>query len=303
LNWRLKALAQTLFSVVPRGQSLNYLMQRHVTRSVPSRPEVISADITGFGEYLTDFARLTSTDLQTAVFYEFGAGIDLVGPLVMYCLGVNRQIVVDIRRLARPWLIKTAMQTICDLRPKDARRLPSPPSVDSADFFASLRERYGIDYLAPADARATSLADNCIDCVTSTRTLEHIPPADIKKILVECRRLTRATGLIISRIDYQDHYSYVDPSLTVYNFLHFSDPQWRIWNPALQYQNRLRHSDYQRLFEASGWQVIEERRRPVTREDLAALESVAVHKRFSHYDPEDLATRGAVFIARPRPQP
>jgi len=49
--------------------------------------------------------------------------------------------------------------------------------------------------------------------------------------------------------------------------------------------------------------VIEERRRPVTREDLAALESVAVHKRFSHYDPEDLATRGAVFIARPRPQP
>ena len=279
MNWRLKALAQTLFSVVPRGQSLNYLMQRHVTRSVPSRPEVISADIRGFGEYLTDFARLTSTDLETSVFYEFGAGIDLVGPLVMYCLGVNRQVVVDIRRLARPWLIKTAI------------------------FFASLRERYGIDYLAPADARATSLADNCIDCVTSTRTLEHIPPADIKKILVECRRLTRATGLIISTIDYQDHYSYVDPSLTVYNFLHFSDPQWRIWNPALQYQNRLRHSDYQRLFKASGWEVIEERRRPVTSEDLAALESVAVHKRFSRYDREDLATRGAVFIARPRPQP
>jgi hypothetical protein len=49
-------------------------------------------------------------------------------------------------------------------------------------------------------------------------------------------------------IDYRDNVSYGDPGISIYNFLTFSDAEWARWNPRLSYQNRLRHSDYFKLF-------------------------------------------------------
>ena len=72
-----------------------------------------------------------------------------------------------------------------------------------------------------------------MDCITSTYTLEHIPADDIRRILVECNRILKPGGLILSLIDYQDHYSWLDLRISRYNFLRYSERQWRWFNSSL----------------------------------------------------------------------
>jgi hypothetical protein len=115
---------------------------------------------------------------------------------------------------------------------------------------------HGIKYLAPADARATGLANDSISYLVSTSTLEHIPPDDILAIFSECRRIL-ATGSIMSlAIDYRDHWWYADPSIDVFNFRRYSERTWRFLNPPTHWQNRLRHPDYLALLEQSKFDII-----------------------------------------------
>ena len=121
---------------------------------------------------------------------------------------------------------------------------------------------FGISYRAPCDACATGLDDSSVDCVTSTSTFEHVPAEDIGPILAECHRILRPGGVASFIIDYGDHYAYFDRSLTRYNFLGYSERHWRLYNSALQYQNRLRHSEYVALVRRSGFDIVTRRRRP-----------------------------------------
>ena len=58
-----------------------------------------------------------------------------------------------------------------------------------------MNDTWGVDYRAPADARATGMAEGTIDCAISVETLEHIPPADISAILKEIHRILRPDGV------------------------------------------------------------------------------------------------------------
>jgi SAM-dependent methyltransferase len=131
---------------------------------------------------------------------------------------------------------------------------PEPPSSgDVTAYLASL----GIRYRAPADARATGLADGSIDVCTTTSVLEHIPPDDLRSILVEVRRLLAPGGACSFAVDYHDHWAGPDASIDRLHFLRFDDDDWRRWNPDLQFQNRLRHGDYVDLFTDAGFALTE----------------------------------------------
>jgi hypothetical protein len=129
--------------------------------------------------------------------------------------------------------------------------------------------------------------------------MEHIPGPDLREILVECRRLIAPDGVLISQIDYQDHYSYFDRTVSVYNYLRYPASRWRWYNPALHYQNRLRHSDYRRAISAAHWHILEEVTQGGSPDDLAAIKAIDLSTDFRGYAPEDLAIRGAVIVARP----
>src|SRR5438067_829197 len=122
-----------------------------------------------------------------------------------------------------------------------------------------------------------------VDCITSTNTLEHIPPDDLAAILRECYRILAPSGLVSLDIDYQDHYSFFDPRITAYNFLRYSARTWSFFSPSLHYQNRLRHPDYLELVKAAGFKIIEEKRTDGTAEDLAAVQQMPLDQRFRGY--------------------
>jgi predicted SAM-dependent methyltransferase len=302
MYWQGKAALMQVFSVSPWGNKLHYLAQTRVTRSLPSPDEKFAEGFDRATKHVEAVTRCWHGGVDRAQFYEFGAGWDLAIPLSLYVYGVRTQVLVDIRRLVRIELVNETIRKLQRIaREGKAIRIPEPflehsEHDRSADL---LRNVYGLEYLAPCDARMTGLKSGSIDVITSTNTLEHIPAADIKLILKECRRLLRADGLMSFIVDYQDHYSYCDSRITAYNFLKYSDSKWRLYNPAFHYQNRLRHKDYLTLFREAGFHVIEEQVIPPSADDLAHLRQASISRRFiENYSIPELGVRSAQIVLR-----
>jgi hypothetical protein len=94
-----------------------------------------------------------------------------------------------------------------------------------------------------------------------------------------------------------DHYSYVDPAVTQLNYLRFSEPQWRKWNNAFLYQNRLRAVDFERLVRTAGFEIVVTTAKP-SEQRLRELEAIPVASCFKHYSPDELCITSIDFVAR-----
>ncbi len=307
MNWRCKAILQSVLSTAPAGERLHYLVQRHVTHSVAPSQARFEQQLASAGRHI-DRLRACGQRLEGATFYEFGAGWSLVGPLALYALGVDTQVVIDVRPLARRELVDDAIARFAS--PEAGARLRrTPPLIPpGADWLAFLRDAVGVEYRAPCDARSTGLPAASVDCVTSTATLEHVPAAELVAILVECYRLLRPGSLMSHFIDYKDHYAQVDRRISRYNFLRYSDDAWRRYSPALHFQSRLRHPDYLELFARAGFEFVEVSTQGGTDTDLATLRDVPLDARFRRYEPRALAIQSARIVVRKpvredRPQP
>jgi SAM-dependent methyltransferase len=299
MNWKYKALLQLAFSKVPYGERINYFFQRCVTRSLPTDDAKVPIIVSNAKEHIDVVRKYLERPLGEIVFYEFGAGWDLMIPLAFYSFGVECQILVDIRPLVMPTLVNNTIKQFLRLR-HDFGFIRKPDRfLDRGHAFPTqLREYYGIEYRAPCDARHTGFKTSSIDCITSTNTLEHISTQDIQAILRECYRILRDDGLMSFRIDYQDHYSYFDSSISVYNFLRYSDKVWAFFSPVLHYQNRLRHQDYLKIFDEWGFKVIEEQRMDGIAADLKTIELLPRVKRFRGASFAELAVRNSLVVLR-----
>jgi hypothetical protein len=283
IGWNAKAAAFRLFDRLPAGSTLHYVTQRRITRTIPRN----LSDHAGWQiEHARTFRRFYRGDLTQARLFEFGAGWDLHSSFVHWCYGINHQLVVDISRLAKLDLINLTIRHLQANPPDGSRRIPETLLSEPLDD--SLRRSYGIHYQAPADARHTHLEDGCIDLICTTSVLEHIPPNELRDILVECRRIASDNAVASHVVDYTDHYAHSDRSIGPYNFLRYSERQWQRFNPAIHYQNRLRHFQYGELFDAAGFRVLDEKRIEPDGA-AAALQSVPLAPPFRDFSHTQLA--------------
>jgi SAM-dependent methyltransferase len=294
------ALLQLTLSVVPAGERLNYFFQTHVTKTLPTSDAGFAAKVSYAKKHIDAINRHYDRSPREATFYEFGAGWDMIIPLAFYGFGVGHQILIDVRNLLRPTLLNDTIEKYLRMAEyREFLRKPNrylPPGHDASPVL--LKNYYGIDYRAPCDPRHTGLESDSIDCITSTSTLEHVPLKNLKSILLECYRLLRSDGVMSFVIDYLDHYSYFDRDISGYNYLQYSDRMWALFNPALHYQNRLRHPDYLELLHEAGFEIVEQQRWEATAADLKMIEGLSLEKRFSAYCLKDLAVRSALLVAR-----
>jgi SAM-dependent methyltransferase len=303
MRWLAKAALQQGIGALPHAESVNYVFQRRVSRTLPAGEDVFRRKfgraLGHLGAYVEHGPR---RDLAEATFYEFGAGWDLAIPLSYWALGLDRQVIVDIRPNLRPELVNLTLERLRRLGPElgaeAARRLRDPPGAQIRSA-ADLEEAFGIHYLAPRDARATDLDAESVDFVTSTNTLEHIPADDLVPILRECHRLLRPDGGLSSRIDLCDHYSYSDRRLSPYNFLRFSDRTWRLLDSKLAHQNRLRRPDFLDAFEEAGLSVVSEQSSRASETAVEGLRELGLAPRFRSYALDELAVTGMVLVALP----
>ena len=129
--------------------------------------------------------------------------------------------------------------------------------VESSYQIKSLLEFLNIKYIAPGDASHLNLPNSSVDFHTSYNVLEHIPPEIIKAILKEGQRILKQDGIFIHCIDYSDHFSHSDKSISSVNFLQFSDNYWdKIAGNRYMYMNRLRHDDFIDLFQNLNCEIL-----------------------------------------------
>jgi SAM-dependent methyltransferase len=303
VRWLLKAAVQKGVSAIPQPERANYVLQRHVTRSLPVSEATFRKRFARALRHFSAFREhAPGRPDGGAVFYEFGTGWGLEIPLAYWCLGVDRQILADVRPNLRLELVNVTLRRLRALLPEleeAAGRALRDPERGEVGSVRDLADRFGITYCAPLDARATGLEAGSVDFVSSTNTLEHVPAADLVPILAECRRLLRPDGALSARIDLRDHYAGFDRRLSPYNFLRFGDRTWRILNSRLHYQNRLRRPAYLEAFTAAGLPVVAERAARPRRADLVALGKMRLAPEFRRYALDELGVRGLALVAKP----
>jgi len=294
LGWKMKAAAFRLFDSMPAGGALHYLTQRRITRTIPRD---LSEHDGWQIEHARTFQRFFRGDLSQAHLFEFGAGWDLHSSLVQWCYGINEQSVLDISRLVKLELVNLTIRHLRAHPPEGSSRVPEVLLREPLDD--ALRRNYGIRYLAPADARQTRIETGSVDLICTTSVLEHIPAPDLRAILTECRRIARDGAIVSHVVDYTDHYAHSDRSIGPYNFLRFPERRWQRFNPAIHYQNRLRHFQYGDLFEAARFRVLAER--PIHPDHAAeSLKSVPLADPFRTMSPELLLPGTGHWVLAPR---
>ena len=305
MRWLAKAALQKGLSALPAAERANYVFQRHVTRTLPASEAALRRKMRRARTHFGAFLEHGSRPADAAVFYEFGVGWDLAVPLCLWVLGVERQVLTDVRPNVRLALVNETIRRLHRLVGETSAEQGSvrDPGSAALESLEELEGRFGIVYRAPLDARATALPDASVDFVTSTNTFEHIPAEDVTPVLAECRRLVRPDGGLSFRIDLCDHFSYHDSTVSPYAFLRYSARNWRLINSSLLFQNRLRHPDYLRAFEEAGLTVVTEERAGPTDDDLRTLAALNVADEFARYTPQELGVRVLNVVLRPTPGP
>lgn len=271
MDWRLKALAFRALEL-PGGAHAHYFLQRHVTRNWPRRTKTLDALASIARRAIEDYARHVGGTPSSVL--EVGSGRDLAVPLALRRLGVAKVVTCDVERLGKLDLIQHAADHI----------LAGQVKLLSWDDL----ERFGVKYLAP---HYVSSDDEPVDCSCSNEVLEHVPTDQLVILLKGLRAVTK--GLTTHSIDYSDHYARSDKSVSRLNFLRYSDKEWRRFNSGKQYVNRLRHSDYVRMFCEAGFTILEES--SVVGEPPPDLK---IADQFKRYDPPDLfAIKGRIVAA------
>lgn len=218
-----------------------YFIQKHVTKR--SRIKTLEIDKIWVSHQMA----LISNGC-TGFIFEFGAGKSLAQNLFLSNT-VDRQLVVDLNSMID---IKIVEQARSLLFAKVG--LNSKIAINSLSDLRS----YGICYKAPYDATKIDLPDKCLDASISTNTLEHIPKDLIKSIFNELHRVLKDNGIVSARIDYSDHYAHTDSTITLLNYLKFSEHEWSWHNHRCHYQNRLRNNDYKIIFAECGFCILSE---------------------------------------------
>jgi SAM-dependent methyltransferase len=284
MDWRLKCLTFHVLGAFPGGARIHRALQRHVTgRYLLNIP---SGSLGVHRNHVANYQRLGHAGRAL----EFGAGPHLLTALMLSAAGAREIFAIDIERLATPERVNHVIRRLRELQ-------VTGDWIEVRNLDDDLLQKYRIRYLAPGDARSTGLEDGSIDFFYSTSTLEHISEPDIAAILRECARVASPQALMSFAIGYWDHYSRFDRSISRSNFYRYSDRQWAKYNPPHHFQNRLRHSDFERLFADLGLRVISARRQD--RGDSREIDGLRLADRFRRYSRDDLLTHNGHFLLSP----
>jgi hypothetical protein len=192
---------------------------------------------------------------------EIGTGWYPIVPISLFLVGSEKIYSVDIKMLtSKERIIKTLNKF---LEFHNSGKLKDYINYSSERFkvitsILENDENYDLDQILQLlkityiieDARKLSLADDSIDLVNSNNTFEHIYPELLIPILKEFKRVVKKQNGVMSHfIDMSDHFAHFDKTINIYNFLQFSDKQWKWIDNSIQPQSRIRIYDYKKIYE------------------------------------------------------
>ncbi len=302
-RWILKAAIQGVISILPDSQRWNRVFQTRVTHSTDLNDERFLAKWSQAERHIADWEGNRGAFAGANVL-ELGTGWLPIVPVAMVLNGAGRVMSVDKQDVLTHDCVVATLDRIDRLIAAGAIRVRSTGALERLHAVLqcaptrTARELLldlGITCIL-GDARQLGLPAASVDLFVSNNTLEHIPSDILSGILSEFARVASPRAIGSHHVDMADHYAHFDHSLSVYNFLRYSDGIWRLFNNRLQYQNRLRVNDFRALQRDAGWELIAETN---TTGPDGELGTIRVAPRFRNIPTADLAVITSWFVAVP----
>jgi len=264
-KWVLKAIIQKLISFLPGSHRINFWFQKYVTKGVNMNDSYLGDKLVHAEDHLRFAQSLGGLKDKTSL--ELGTGWYPVVPLSLFLAGIEKTVSIDLS----PLMNKEAIwQTIEAMRSwQKAGKLNGFQQYwqedrlaffMQADFKAmeleEILDSLHFEYRV-GDARQLKDPADSFDLIHSNNVFEHIYPQILKEILKEFKRVLKKGGLMSHFIDMSDHFAHLDSSITIYNFLSYSESSWRRIDNSVQPQNRMRLSDYETLYQELGLDIKE----------------------------------------------
>jgi len=220
---------------------------------------------------LWDLIVKNGRDPKDKVFFEVGTGRIPMMPLAYWLMGAEKVITLDLNPYFRETLFMEALSYMSKHRAQVEELFGDRVDPDRFTLLISEIEQGHlaardylelccIEYLAPADAAETTLPNNSVDFHTSYAVFEHINSSVLRSILREALRILKHDGFCVHKIDYSDHFSHSDKTISGINFLQYDDSAWSKYaGNRYMYMNRLLHDDYLGLFDETGFKLFDVR--------------------------------------------
>jgi hypothetical protein len=306
MDWRVKALAFKTLACIPGSVPL---VDFYRIRFGKMAHFAVSRRFRA-AELMLEMVRRSGVNLERARCLEIGAGWQPTLPVILHLAGARDITLTDIKGSLTERTVSDAVHQyqgqvdrLAEMTGRSSEevrdfleRLASGPDRSWRESFAAA----GIQYHAPLDLSRDDPPGGPFDLIYSNSVLTFIPAPVLKGIIKRSRRLVSPGGVCCHNITIGDEFHGADGNITTSNFLRYSAKQWRFWGQnRLKHQNRLRPSDYVRIFENAGF-VVEACDIDVDETLLPRLDELGIHPDFQDYPPRELAAIHARIIARPR---
>jgi SAM-dependent methyltransferase len=301
MRWQMKCLIDNAKGLIPFQPALRHFKRR----VIPYRPALArGAYAIEEGLVQVRWLREFLGTLAGKRILEIGSGWELLLPMLFSLCRAERVYLTDQTALLDRDTLAGGLASFRRNRQRIIDSLQLSPQEFDAKFGSNIDsesrflEANGFVYLAPCDCRSLPLAAASLDAITSRSVFEHIAREVIDDILRESYRLLVPGGLVCHFVDNSDHWEHGDKRISRVNFLRFSDQSFRLtYLNSLNYQNRLRHSEYVEMLRARGFEILKQERN-VDPAALEALQRLPLAPRFRQFPAEDLATMDSYLLAR-----
>ena len=304
-KWKQKAIVQKVISYLPLSHKINYIFQKYVTKGVNLSDDYFYDKLGHAKDHIKSFQKYADESIPSSCL-EIGTGWYPIVPISFFLVGADKIYSVDISFLTSKERLQITLQMFveCDEACQLKNYIDFLP--DRFAIISSLLKDYGnfsldevlqklnITYLVE-DARKLSLPDNSINLVNSNNTFEHIYPDILIPILKEFRRVVKKQDGVMSHfIDMSDHFAHFDKSINIYNFLQFSDKQWRWIDNSIQPQSRIRIYDYKQIYSDLNIPISDDTFR---KGNLKELKLIKLAAKFTDRPLEEIAKSHCHFIS------
>jgi hypothetical protein len=269
-HWLIKAAVQRGISLLPKSHVWNELLQEHVTKSIELTPDRFNERLDFCRRHVENLIELGPKSQAGFRVLEIGTGWQPIVPIGLYLCGATEVHTFDIAPHLSAGRLRKLLEKFGEYAHSGElrKRLPQilPECMEKLQQLTEkfldespyrLLEKIGV-HARVRDAQHTGLEPGTVDLIVSTGVLEYIPVPVLKNVLAETARVAAPGAVTSHYLNLIDQYSYFDSSIGPLNFLKFADSRWKIYNSPLTWLNRLRISDYRRMFADAGFPLAKE---------------------------------------------
>ncbi|MGA1825058.1 MAG: class I SAM-dependent methyltransferase [bacterium] len=184
-----------------------------------------------------------------------------------------------------------------DIAPTQYERVHSLlRAISSVNSFDDLYNLLGFQYVIEPSGTLRHFQDESFNVIFSCAVLEHINRGILSEYVRDFYRLLKPGGYSIHTIDMGDHISYYDRSVSVKNYLRYSDTIWKsCFENKVQYFNRVQRSEWLNLFHKAGLKLIAE-------ESLSSnISTITINNKYKLLDNCDLSCKDLRVVHRKQP--